>query len=252
MATTTKITNQLVNASSNRNGGSNFLLDYSPPSSNTTTMREKYLTNIATANVVNNSSYTYSSPQPSNDSGFDTSGTPSSFLNNPNNINVNTIVNNFSNLNVNNNNNHYSPNSATHQPHSLYKSENASSNGLNSIANQSSSSSSSENKCLRCNNQVYSLERIGPIKGNIYHKTCFKCLACDRQLDLKTYYTNQIDLNDRQIYCQSHAPKSGKGVFGADNLYIHNVLNAPKLDVMQKVDNKPKVSFNSTFFCFVF
>ena len=96
-------------------------------------------------------------------------------------------------------------------------------------------------KCLRCSNQVYALERIGPIKGNIYHKTCFKCLICERQLDLKTYYTNQIDLNDRQIYCQSHAPKCGKGIFGADSIYIHNVLNAPKLDVMQKVDNKPKV-----------
>jgi len=243
MATTTKITNPVVNTNNARNASSNFLLDYSPPSSNTTTMREKYLTNIATANVVNNSNY--SSPQPSNDSGFDTSGTPSSFLatHNHNNINVNTIVNNFSNLNVNNNNNHYSPNSASHQPYSLYKSENASNNGLNSIANQVSLCSSlSENRCLRCNNQVYSLERVGPIKGNIYHKTCFKCLVCDRQLDLKTYYTNQIDLNDRQIYCQSHAPKSGKGVFGADNLYIHNVLNAPKLDVMQKVDNKPKVS----------
>lgn len=97
-------------------------------------------------------------------------------------------------------------------------------------------------KCLRCNNQVYALERIGPIKGNIYHKICFKCLICDRQLDLKTYYTNQINLEDRQIYCRSHAPKSGKGVFGADNIYIQNILNAPKLDVMQKVENKPKVS----------
>ena len=103
-------------------------------------------------------------------------------------------------------------------------------------------------RCLRCSNQVYALERIGPIKGNIYHKTCFKCLVCERQLDLKTYYTNQIDLNDRQIYCQSHAPKSGKGVFGADSIYIHNVLNAPKLDVMQKVDNKPKVNKNNLRF----
>ena len=100
-----------------------------------------------------------------------------------------------------------------------------------------------ENKCLRCGNQVYALERIGPIKSNVYHKTCFKCLTCDRQLDLKTYYTNQIDLNDRQIYCQSHAPKSGKGSFGADNIHIHNVLNAPKLDVMQRVNNKHKVFF---------
>ena len=98
-------------------------------------------------------------------------------------------------------------------------------------------------KCLRCNNQVYALERIGPIKGNIYHKICFKCLTCDRQLDLKTYYTNQINLEDRQIYCRTHAPKTGKGVFGSDNVYIQTILNAPKLDVMQKVDNKPKVIY---------
>jgi hypothetical protein len=97
-----------------------------------------------------------------------------------------------------------------------------------------------ENKCLRCNGQVYALERIGPIKGNIYHKTCFKCLTCERQLDLKTYYTNQINLSDRQIYCQTHAPKSGKGSFGADNVHIQNVLNAPKLDLINRHDNKHK------------
>lgn len=97
-------------------------------------------------------------------------------------------------------------------------------------------------KCLRCSNQVYALERIGPVKGNVYHKICFKCLKCDRQLDLKTYYTNQINLEDRNIYCQSHAPKSGKGVFGADNLHIQNILNGPKLDNMHKFENKLKVS----------
>lgn len=97
-----------------------------------------------------------------------------------------------------------------------------------------------ENKCLRCNSQVYALERIGPIKGNIYHKTCFKCLTCERQLDLKTYYTNQINLTDRQIYCQTHAPKSGKGSFGTDNVHIQNVLHAPKLDLINRHDNKHK------------
>lgn len=104
--------------------------------------------------------------------------------------------------------------------------------------------SATRDKCFRCSNQVYALERIGPVKGNIYHKICFKCLKCDRQLDLKTYYTNQINLEDRQIYCQSHAPKSGKGVFGADNMLIRSILNGPKLDSMQKFDNKPKVSLN--------
>ena len=233
----------------------NYELDYSPPNSNTSTLKQRFNQtvqinnnnnnnnkfNIASATDVNPSmNFTYASPQAvnttnSNDSGFDntTFGTPNSFANNSTG-NVNSIANNFTNLSFTN---------------SKELNQNIINNfGQNNNIGFSASGLSSaqhaagiENKCLRCGNQVYALERIGPIKGNIYHKTCFKCLVCDRQLDLKTYYTNQVDLNERQIYCQSHAPKSGKGVFGADNIYIHNILNAPKLDVMQKVDNKPKV-----------
>lgn len=110
-----------------------------------------------------------------------------------------------------------------------------------SLVSSAQANANLENQCLRCKHQVYALERIGPIKGNIYHKTCFKCLVCERQLDLKTFYTNQINLSDRQIYCQTHAPKSGKGSFGADNVHIQNVLNAPKLDLMNRHDNKHKV-----------
>ena len=231
MATTTTTTTTTSAIPTN-----NYELDYSPPNSNTSTLRQKFMSisnnnsnnsnknNIATATIINpNINYSYGSPQhPSNnDSGFnDTTGTPNSYLNSTNaSNNVNSIANNFANMSV------------TQTPFNL-----------NQSSVNSGAGGGTDNKCLRCGNQVYSLERIGPIKGNIYHKTCFKCLACDRQLDLKTYYTNQVNLSDRQIYCQSHAPKSGKGVFGADNIYIHNILNAPKLDVMQKCDNKPKVS----------
>ena len=63
-------------------------------------------------------------------------------------------------------------------------------------------------------------------------------LKCDRQLDFKTYFTNSIDLNDKEIYCQSHVPRSGKGVFSTENMHIHNVMNAPKLNVMQKLDDR--------------
>ena len=237
----------------------NYELDYSPPNSNTSTLKQRFNQtaaapqsilnnnnkyNIATATVVNPSmNFTYASPNAvinstSNDSGFDntTFGTPTSLgvNNSTGSGNVHNIANNFTNLSFTN---------------SKELNQNLINNfGQNNNIGFSASGLSSaqhaagmENKCLRCGNQVYALERIGPIKGNIYHKTCFKCLICDRQLDLKTYYTNQVDLNERQIYCQTHAPKSGKGVFGADNIYIHNILNAPKLDVMQKVDNKPKV-----------
>ncbi len=106
---------------------------------------------------------------------------------------------------------------------------------------------SSRDRCRRCNQLVYVTERIGPIKDSIYHKLCFKCLTCDRQLDFKTYFTNSIALNDKEIYCQSHVPRSGKGVFSTENMHIHNVMNAPKLNVMQKLDDRFKVkSFRSS------
>ncbi len=212
---------------------SGFELDYSPTGQSH--LKQKSAANIATAMVINpNLNYHYinnannnSTELGSNDSGFDLSGNTSANLNN--------ISNHLANLNL-------SPLSNKDLIQANFGFNTSGNFGYSaSLMTSAQLTAGLENKCLRCSSQVYALERIGPIKGNIYHKTCFKCLICERQLDLKTYYTNQIDLNDRQIYCQSHAPKCGKGIFGADSIYIHNVLNAPKLDVMQKVDNKPKV-----------
>ncbi|CAF1401612.1 unnamed protein product [Rotaria sordida] len=101
-------------------------------------------------------------------------------------------------------------------------------------------STSPRDRCRRCQQLVYVIERIGPVKDSLYHKLCFKCLKCDRQLDFKTYFTNSIDLNDKEIYCQSHVPRSGKGIFSTDNIHIQNVMNAPKLNVMQKLDDRLK------------
>lgn len=193
----------------------NYEIEYTPPGSKDMAKNRSY---IATANVI----ATYS-PNLSGDSGFDATGSP------------NTIGGAMAELSIN-------PESVPLNVTSI----NLTGSGLVPSLIATAQSIGSE-KCLRCSNLVYALERIGPIKGNIYHKTCFKCHNCERQLDLKTYYTNQVNLNDKQIYCQSHAPKSGKGVFGADNIYIHNVLNAPKLDVMQKCDNKPKVNYSVLF-----
>lgn len=105
----------------------------------------------------------------------------------------------------------------------------------------SAQSASSRDRCRRCQQLVYVTERIGPVKDALYHKLCFKCLKCDRQLDFKTYFTNSIDLNDKEIYCQSHVPRSGKGSFSTDNIHIQNVMKAPKLNVMQKLDDRLKV-----------
>ena len=102
---------------------------------------------------------------------------------------------------------------------------------------------STRDRCRRCQQLVYVTERIGPVKASLYHKLCFKCLKCDRQLDFKTYFTNSIDLNDKEIYCQSHVPRSGKGIFSTDDIHIQNVMNAPKLNVMQKLDDRLKVKY---------
>ena len=105
----------------------------------------------------------------------------------------------------------------------------------------SSSLTSTRDRCRRCQQLVYVTERIGPVKDSLYHKLCFKCMKCDRQLDFKTYFTNSMDLSDKEIYCQSHVPRSGKGVFSTENIHIQNVMKAPKLNVMQKLDDRLKV-----------
>ena len=107
---------------------------------------------------------------------------------------------------------------------------------------------SPRDRCRRCNQLVYCTERIGPVKDSLYHKLCFKCLKCERQLDFKTYFTNSIDLSDKEIYCQSHVPRSGKGIFSTENIHIQNVMKAPKLNVMQKLDDRLKVKI----ICFTF
>jgi hypothetical protein len=115
---------------------------------------------------------------------------------------------------------------------------------LTTPVSSSSSLALARDRCRRCQQLVYCTERIGPVKDALYHKLCFKCLKCDRQLDFKTYFTNSIDLTDKEIYCQSHVPRSGKGVFSTENMHIQNVMRAPKLNVMQKLDDRFKVNYN--------
>jgi hypothetical protein len=64
--------------------------------------------------------------------------------------------------------------------------------------------------CKRCSKYIYPLEGMGPVMGYKYHKLCFRCHACDRLLDFKTYKTNMVDLNDRGIYCGLHFPRNGR------------------------------------------
>jgi hypothetical protein len=62
--------------------------------------------------------------------------------------------------------------------------------------------------CFRCYQTIYQIEQLGPILGQFYHKACFRCIFCDRNLDLKSFSTNTHDLSDKHVYCKSHTPRT--------------------------------------------
>jgi hypothetical protein len=90
--------------------------------------------------------------------------------------------------------------------------------------------------CVRCDQNIYPLERIGPIMNQKYHKQCFKCFTCDTHLDLKTYQTNLNDLNDRNVYCSSHNPKNG----------LNNFYPATPSSTASRLRSKSPGSFDAT------
>lgn len=57
-----------------------------------------------------------------------------------------------------------------------------------------------ENTCNRCDQIVYTAEKIGPLKDfTFYHHGCFKCALCGTKLTLKTYFNNQQDQEDKEV-----------------------------------------------------
>ncbi|XP_055379463.1 hillarin isoform X2 [Condylostylus longicornis] len=86
-----------------------------------------------------------------------------------------------------------------------------------------------ESKCLRCNEIVYQVDRVGPLKDfTFFHSGCFKCVHCGTKLTLKTYYNNQHRQEDKEVYCSSHVPKSGPGHLDQTSVGIRQALNVPR------------------------
>lgn len=57
-----------------------------------------------------------------------------------------------------------------------------------------------ESTCLRCNETVYQVDRVGPLKDfTFFHSGCFKCVHCGTKLTLKTYYNNQHKQDDKEV-----------------------------------------------------
>ncbi|KAG9508823.1 Hillarin, partial [Fragariocoptes setiger] len=90
--------------------------------------------------------------------------------------------------------------------------------------------SSYVNRCLRCGCTVYQMDKVGPLKDfTFYHQGCFKCAICGTKLTLKTYFNNQSNHSDQEVYCQSHCPKTGPGRLDGSAVGIRAALNAPKV-----------------------
>ncbi|XP_076331137.1 hillarin-like [Tachypleus tridentatus] len=98
------------------------------------------------------------------------------------------------------------------------------------MANRFSASTGSLGSlCLRCSSTVYQVDKIGPLKDfTFFHQNCFKCSTCGTKLSLKTYYNNQQDKDDKEIYCQSHVPRTGPGHLDGMSVGIKSALKAPK------------------------
>jgi len=87
-----------------------------------------------------------------------------------------------------------------------------------------------QDKCYTCMKKVYPMEKLGPVKGVVYHKTCFKCKTCNTTLNLQNFTHSQTDQFDLSAYCKSHQPlSSGKGPkLDAQSIEIKSALQAPK------------------------
>nr|XP_014285362.1 hillarin-like [Halyomorpha halys] len=86
-----------------------------------------------------------------------------------------------------------------------------------------------ESTCLRCDQTVYQVDRVGPLKDfTFFHSGCFKCAVCGTKLTLKTYYNNQHRQEDKEVYCSGHVPKIGPGHLDGSAVGIRSALNVPK------------------------
>ncbi|XP_067679021.1 hillarin-like [Haliotis asinina] len=107
-----------------------------------------------------------------------------------------------------------------------------------------------QQKCQRCKMTVYQQERLGPVHDVVFHKTCFKCVTCGQFLTLKNYWSNQVDPEDREIYCNSHVPRIGGaridkealGIKSAMSVQQHFKRNADSKTSEKRIpDNIPQV-----------
>ena len=86
-----------------------------------------------------------------------------------------------------------------------------------------------DNACQRCGRRVYPLEKVDV--GVLYHRSCFKCKVCGRQLTLKTFQRQLCPTSghqNKEIFCEKHVPQPLKGHMGQDALAIKSAVDAQR------------------------
>uniref|UniRef100_A0A0K2UT99 LIM and SH3 domain protein F42H10.3like [Metaseiulus occidentalis] n=1 Tax=Lepeophtheirus salmonis TaxID=72036 RepID=A0A0K2UT99_LEPSM len=79
--------------------------------------------------------------------------------------------------------------------------------------------------CLRCHQPVYPIEKVEPDFGDLYHRKCFRCKACDSQLNLMNFVKDK-----EEVYCKTHAPKLDKSFkFDIEAIPIARALVCSKM-----------------------
>ena len=76
--------------------------------------------------------------------------------------------------------------------------------------------------CEICGREVYPSEEIKAAGNRHYHKACFRCSVCGRQLSQQTHI-----LSGGKIYCPEHRPAPSKAPV-AGSVSMTTALNSPK------------------------
>ncbi|OTF74988.1 LIM domain containing protein, partial [Euroglyphus maynei] len=104
-------------------------------------------------------------------------------------------------------------------------------NGVCSIAGESI-------KCKICSKHVYHMEQIKAVKS-IFHKSCFRCIDCNKQLNMDSYSSHE-----GQIYCKLHF----KQLFQPKpNFNNHNITNGSNgIDIIIEQQHPSTLKLNDS------
>nr|KAG5697112.1 hypothetical protein BaRGS_002028 [Batillaria attramentaria] len=76
---------------------------------------------------------------------------------------------------------------------------------------------------------VYAMEKVGPVKDALYHKTCFTCAVCRTKLTLHNFHHSDADMADLHVYCHSHKPAARANPVDSSSVGIQRALTVPRL-----------------------